>query len=414
MDEAKRKAIATLVQSCVAELANHFPPWNSDMGLAQRFVFEAHHCRTSDLLPPEKVSAFRSSVPFSQLIQFAMSDRDLITSILGKDAGFKRESDREVFQRVVEAYIFRGMVAIYHSRTAQSDKIEAFINFLELVEIEREVLVPLNRLDLEDHSYDLGDFGVLSLEGAPSSGVDTDELFVRKHCLLRFTAKTKKYFGLTQFDFADVIRDKVAAIRMAANPFASFNHFGISHIHPWEEPLRDEMFCDRFYGHAGKLISPSTENVVKLCRSSAEETRKLYIASRAQEWKQISPWRLALNRLDDAVFKIESGSTDALLDVVIGLESVLVESQSTQESTHKVAVRAARFLASDTQARADLFKTMKNLYSLRSKIAHGKSLGIDDQAVKLLKESVRLLTSVLKRMLELGFTELNLAHIDLE
>lgn len=414
MDEVKRKTIATLVQSCVSELGNHFPPPKSSMGLAQRVLFEIFQSPTADLLAPDKLSVFRASPPFSQLVEFVMSDGELCAAIWNQDYTFKNSSDRDAFQRVAEVYLFRAMAAIHHSRSVKADEIDAFIDFLQLTEVEREVVVPLDRLDLEDRLYDLGDFGLLTLEGATTNEGDREQLFRQKHCLLRFKAKTKTYFGVEKFPFAEAIRNRVAAVRMAANPFASFNHFGISHIHPWEDRLRDEVFSDRFYGHATRVISPSTENLVTISQPMTREMLKLYDICRAQKWKQISPWRLALNRLDDAIFKIESGSTDALLDIVIGIESVLVEPQSTQESTHKVAVRAARFLSTDTQRRFGLFKTVKELYSLRSKIAHGKSLGIDDHSVKLLEEGVRLVTDVLKKMLETGLTELDLSRIDLE
>ena len=41
------------------------------------------------------------------------------------------------------------------------------------------------------------------------------------------------------------------------------------------------------------------------------------------------------------------------------------------------------------------------------------SLGIDDEAIKLLNEGVRLLTKVLRKMLEADVTELGLSHVDL-
>jgi len=286
------------------------------------------------------------------------------------------------------------------------------VDFLESGLVERDIVVPLEHLDLEEQSYDLGDFGVLRVQGKAPNGSEDNRLFLRKRCFLTFKVKTEKYFGAAEFPLIEQVRNKIAAIRMAANPFVSFNHFSISHVHPWEDPLRDESFCDRFYGETGRSII-STSDDVQISRPSIEETCKLYDRCCANKWNVVSPWRLALNRLDDAIFKIESGSTDALLDIVIGLESVLVEAQSTQESTHKVAVRAARFLESDTRARADLFKVVKRLYALRSKIAHGKSLGNDAEARKLLTEGAKLLTRILKRMLETDLTELDLSHFDL-
>jgi hypothetical protein len=410
--QAKREKLTAFVDSCVSELEKYFAPHKSDMGRAARFVFENLQPRTSQLLEPDKLAMFRSSQPFAQLVEFVMTDRQLVQAILGKYFDLSLPSDRDVFQRVVEIFLFRGLVAVHHSSTTRVERVMAFVDFLGLGEVERVIVVPLDHLDLEQESYDLGGFGVLRAEGKMPDDIQDSELFSRKHCFLRFSVKTKKYFGATEFPLVEQIRNKIAAVRMAANPFVSFNHFSISHVHPWEEPLGDEAFCDRFYGSARRVIIPRVDSV-KVSLPMAEEARKLYDICSNEKWKVISPWRLALNRLDDAIFRIESGSPDALLDIVIGLESVLVEAQSAQESTHKVAVRAARFLESDTRARPDLFRTVKRLYALRSKIAHGKSLGIDDEAMKLLNEGVRLLTKVLRRMLEADVTELDLSHFDL-
>jgi hypothetical protein len=420
MREEKREKLATLVNSCVLELEKYFAAPNSSMGVAQRLCFETLQQGTGQLLDPNKLAVFRSSQAFSEFVGFVMADPELLRAILGQDSGqdfdLRDPSDRRIFQRVAEAYLFRGLVAI-HLSSNRLERLADFIDFLGVDEVEREVVVPLRGLvrglDLDKLSYDLGDFGVLRVEGKMSNDGEDRELFSGDRCLLRFKVKTRKYFGAGEFPLIDLVRNKVAAIRMGANPFVSFNHFGVSHVPPWEEPLSDETFSDRFYGHSGRVIIRSWENVSIVNQSSVEQVQKLYDICSREKWKVISPWRLAVNRLDDAIFKIESGSSDALLDIVIGLESVLVEAESAQESTHKVAVRAARFLENSNRARADLFRAVKRLYSLRSKIAHGKSLGIDDEAKELLKDGVRLLTKVLKKMLEADLTELDLAGLDL-
>jgi hypothetical protein len=399
------------------ELEKYFAPPNSSMGVAQRLCFETLQQGTGQLLDPNKLAAFRSSQAFSELVGFVMADPELLRAILGQDSGqdfdLRDPSHRRIFQRVVETYLFRGLVAVHHTSSNRIERLKGFIDFLGVDEVEREVVVPLRGLDLDEPSYDLGDFGVLRLEGKISNDGEDRELFSGDRCLLRFKVKTRKYFGAGEFPLIDLVRNKVAAIRMGANPFVSFNHFGVSHVHPWEEPLRDETFSDRFYGHSGRVIIRTWENVSIVNQTSVEQVQKLYDICSREKWKVISPWRLAVNRLDDAIFKIESSSSDALLDIVIGLESVLVEAESAQESTHKVAVRAARFLENNNSARANLFRAVKRLYSLRSKIAHGKSLGIDDEAKELLKDGVRLLTKVLKKMLEADLTELDLAGFDL-
>jgi hypothetical protein len=412
MKQQTRERLATLAHSCVVELGKYFPPHNSHKGMAQGFIFESLQPRAIELLKPEELAVYRRSQPFSQLIAFVMSNSELVTAILGEGCDLSDLDDRAVFQSVVEISLFRGLVAVHHhSPVISTEKTMAFVDFLGMTEVERDVVVPLKHISLEEESYELDEFGVFGVDGKTAGDIEHKELFSQRHCFLKFKVRTGKYFAVTQFALAELIRTKMAAIRMAINPFASFNRFYISHIRPWEDPLQDEYFCDRFYGRGRRLTLQLDDD--KVSRPSLEETRKLYQICRTEKWKRISPWRLALNRLDDSIFKIESGSEDALLDVVIGLESVLVEPQSAQESTHKVAVRAARFLESEPDARAQMFKAVKRLYALRSKIAHGKSLGIDTEAKELLKQGVRLLTKVLKKMLEADVTELDLAHFDL-
>jgi len=130
-------------------------------------------------------------------------------------------------------------------------------------------------------------------------------------------------------------------------------------------------------------------------------------------WERPSPWRLAMDRLDDAVFKLECASPDAVLDIAIGLESVFIESDSRQESTHKVAIRVARFLEDVFPLRRELFRAMKQIYKSRSILAHGQEWRLKPDGVSQVERAALILTRTLRRMVELQCTELDHLALDL-
>ena len=131
------------------------------------------------------------------------------------------------------------------------------------------------------------------------------------------------------------------------------------------------------------------------------------------EWNGGTPWGLALNRLDDAIFKLNSNSPDAILDLGIGLECLFTESESRQESVHKTAVRAARYLENTEQKRREVFGQIKRIYRSRSALAHGKSWTLDSGGLTQIELAARFLAASLKLMLVQGMTELDMEKLDL-
>ncbi len=120
-----------------------------------------------------------------------------------------------------------------------------------------------------------------------------------------------------------------------------------------------------------------------------------------------------MDRLDDAIFKLECGSPDAILDLVIGLESLFVDRDSRQESTHKVAIRVSRFLEELLPRRKELFLKMKQIYNDRSTLAHGQRWNLDDQGVLRVEEAASILARALRKMVEVQCVELDHETLDL-
>jgi hypothetical protein len=70
-------------------------------------------------------------------------------------------------------------------------------------------------------------------------------------------------------------------------------------------------------------------------------------------------------------------------------------------------------LNDDLEGRQATFKNMKHIYGLRSKIAHGKAISLDQGGATALAAGATLLCSVLKKMLEQRRVRLDLQLLDL-
>ena len=111
---------------------------------------------------------------------------------------------------------------------------------------------------------------------------------------------------------------------------------------------------------------------------------------------------LALRRLE---ITSDYRNPDYILDLTIILEA-LFSDDDKQELTHKLAQRVANFVASDFPDRAAHFKTIKEGYSARSKISHGRELppslkGIDARVATIVRSALaRYLTYVRKHAIK--------------
>jgi hypothetical protein len=98
---------------------------------------------------------------------------------------------------------------------------------------------------------------------------------------------------------------------------------------------------------------------------------------------------------------------------VIGLESILTEAESRQESTHKVAVRAARYLEKSEEGRREVFRLVKQAYKVRSTLAHGQAWELDQEGVGQIDKAAQVLARTLRLMALSHQSKLNLTELDL-
>jgi hypothetical protein len=66
---------------------------------------------------------------------------------------------------------------------------------------------------------------------------------------------------------------------------------------------------------------------------------------------------------------------DSIVDLSIAAESLFLDDQQDQELAFRVALRAAHFSDWPEYSRRDTFALVRELYGMRSKIVHGKTLG---------------------------------------
>jgi hypothetical protein len=105
---------------------------------------------------------------------------------------------------------------------------------------------------------------------------------------------------------------------------------------------------------------------------------------------------------------LRTDETDAMIDLCIGLEALLGD-ESSSEMTHKLAMRVAALhslVKSEGPEPLDVFRTVKKLYTYRSKLVHGRSdaakhrLIGDEESERTLEAGIRLLRRCLKVLIE--------------
>ncbi|WP_214722007.1 HEPN domain-containing protein [Exiguobacterium sp. s192] len=103
---------------------------------------------------------------------------------------------------------------------------------------------------------------------------------------------------------------------------------------------------------------------------STEELRSIDAIYNGLEEKENKKIQLACKRLESCYLRKDE--RDIIIDAVIGLESLLSDSEKG-EITHKLSMRIAFLLqlSSLNQSKLEIFSNMKHIYSFRSLIVHG-------------------------------------------
>lgn len=362
----------------------------------------------------------RKTKSFQELIDFIFKD-DILLKLLvfdESDPNF-RESDAinaAVFRVYIEVLmmriIFRADIATLGRKEEPVSFLERFISFLDSEYINRKVHIPLFHVSLSEDLYDLGDFGTLQRMKLDASDVPREILETESvpQCKLVISIKTRCFAHATDFPLANLLKTRIGLLRLVMHPLISYNHFNVEHAEPWELGIDESQFFGRHWSRpASQDVGLRSHLITKEDIRQVRDLRKSY---EHMDWDRLTPWRLAMDRLDDAAFKLECASPDAILDLVIGFENVFVEADGRQESTHKVAIRVSRYLEELLPQRQELFRKMKRIYRSRSTLAHGQRWKLEKESVVQVEEAAYLLAKALRRMVESNRT--NIDHQTLE
>jgi hypothetical protein len=142
------------------------------------------------------------------------------------------------------------------------------------------------------------------------------------------------------------------------------------------------------------------EPVPTISTQQAKEVSALFTRlSDCEKTKQMS---IAIRRLNSSAMRMTH--EDELLDVMIALEALL--SDSSQEMTHKIAIRtAALYKLHGSLDAVDVLREVKDIYGFRSKIVHGNEVDPDQKVrgkrgVRVTEAATEHLRTVLKMLLE--------------
>lgn len=85
----------------------------------------------------------------------------------------------------------------------------------------------------------------------------------------------------------------------------------------------------------------------------------------------------AMRRFRASFDRYRSSDPERLLEAAIAFEAILLNDarDNHQELSYRLRLRAARLLAEDLEERIRIFELLRDLYNLRSRIAHGETLG---------------------------------------
>jgi len=110
-------------------------------------------------------------------------------------------------------------------------------------------------------------------------------------------------------------------------------------------------------------------DISRLSQQGAADVGKMFQALRRANRKEDG---IAIARINRAAIREEE--EDAVIDATIALEALLSDS-STQEMTHKLALRVAALsrLVGFVKEPAEVFREVKSIYSYRSTIVHGSA-----------------------------------------
>lgn len=146
-------------------------------------------------------------------------------------------------------------------------------------------------------------------------------------------------------------------------------------VEPVSEPKIDIASRSALHRHANLVTSPATTrpttNPHRTRPQSPQRPAWCHCPIPTRARLAATP-RAPLPRPTTGVAR--DSDADAVLDFTVTLESLLLPMDADARRTelsHRFRLHGAHYLANDPSERADLFKSLRDLYAMRSQLAHG-------------------------------------------
>jgi hypothetical protein len=152
--------------------------------------------------------------------------------------------------------------------------------------------------------------------------------------------------------------------------------------------FQSSPFISRIAVDPSPLDVQILQDLLKKWSAASEETREAL--------------RVSIDRGCSAALSVDESA--AALDQGISFETILMHGQNnnTSEITYRISVRAAKLIGGSPEYQYRVFKLVKGLYRLRSKIAHGGKHDFSQAERNDLDDGRKLYVQVVRKILEVG------------
>lgn len=158
----------------------------------------------------------------------------------------------------------------------------------------------------------------------------------------------------------------------------------------------DLEFLDHFGGYSWQHENAPRQLIPVTLTSAGVTAAERHLAATGQVRRQLD---LAAERL--ALARRRAGDADRAIDISIALEALLGDTKKF-DMTYKLSLRAARLLSDERNERIKIRNTVKEFYSLRSRIVHGQVPTLKRNEADTIKEVGRYCNSLALRIAENG------------
>jgi hypothetical protein len=207
------------------------------------------------------------------------------------------------------------------------------------------------------------------------AGVESTNAVLRFRLALPVNASVEEYRQLYPFA-VNVARRLLDAIRVVTEDDISISFVGFKPTgkHTPHAPTNYAWeYQPQYTAYVPRRIASSPPQCPPLTAEQIDELRRL--ARLRLDDTDVKGFPVAIRRFRDSYERYEPGDPERLLDLAIALEALFLNDEDTKEQLRfRLSLRIARFLEADVDARVRIFLLVRDLYDMRSKVAHGATL----------------------------------------